>query len=92
MREIKEETGLDVLVDYLHAICTKYHATFGNGDRAQTICFFFKCSMISGDLHIDNNETYDLRFFARESLPILFNKQHQDMLDDVLEERKGAYR
>jgi mutator protein MutT len=92
VREVKEETGLDVKVDYLMGVYSKYFVTYLNGDNAQTICYLFKCTAFDGELAIDNKETFDLRFFDINDSPALFNQQHKDMLNDFMQNKTGVYR
>ncbi|WBW94938.1 NUDIX hydrolase [Oceanirhabdus sp. W0125-5] len=92
IREVKEETGLDVNVEYLIGVYSKYFSKYPNGDSAQSIVYFFKCNVASGDLVIDNKETFDLRFFDKNNIPKLFIQQHTDMLNDYLQDRKGVFK
>jgi mutator protein MutT len=92
LREVKEETGLDVKVDGLIGVYSKYFAKYKNGDSAQTISYFFKCTALGDKLIIDNKETFDLRFFNRNNMPELFNQQHKDFFNDFLQDRTGVYR
>ena len=84
IREVREETGLDVGVEALIGVYTKYFGEYTNWDRAQTIVFFFKCSIVGGSLRVDQNETFDLGFFDPHDAPHLFNEQHRDMLTDYI--------
>ncbi|PEY34585.1 NTP pyrophosphohydrolase [Bacillus cereus] len=92
IREIKEETGYIVQVNELIGVYTKYFHTYPNGDQAQTIGMFFKCSIIGGNKKIDGEETLDLKFFSLNQMPTLFNEQHRDCLDDILKGRVAVYR
>lgn len=92
IREIKEETGLEVSIDYLVGVYSKYFTQYPNGDKAQSICHCFKATITRGILSIDNEETFDLKFFDKSSIPQLFVKQHSDMINDFFEGRKGVVR
>lgn len=92
IREIKEETGLDIKVEYLIGVYSKYFATYPNGDKAQSICYLFKATVLNGYLIKDNKETFDLRFFDKYNIPPLFVQQHTDMLNDFFENKVGIYR
>lgn len=92
LREVKEETGLDVIVEYLIGVYSKYFAAYQNGDEAQTICYLFKCTAADGELAIDNEETFDLRFFDINKIPELFNQQHKDMFNDFIQNRTWVFR
>ncbi|MEG1312656.1 MAG: NUDIX domain-containing protein [Romboutsia sp.] len=92
IRELKEETGLEVNIDYLLGVYSKYFTEYSNGDKAQSICHLFKGNICGGELHIDNCETFDLKFFSKEEIPKLFVKQHEDMVNDFFEGKKGIFR
>jgi len=92
IREVKEETGLDVKVDYLVGVYSKYLHELPNGDKFQAICYFFKGTVVGGDLCIDNVETYDLRYFSQEKLPPLFVQQHADAIKDFYDGKVGVCR
>ncbi|MBY0597933.1 NUDIX hydrolase [Bacillus bingmayongensis] len=92
IREIREETGYMVEVDEFIGVYTKYFQTYPNGDQAQTIGMFFKCSILGGSKKIDGEETLDLKFFPLDQMPVLFNEQHRDCLEDILEGRTAVYR
>lgn len=92
IREIKEETGLDIRIEYLVGVYSKYFTEYPNGDKAQSICYSFKGSVLGGELYIDKHETFDLAFFDRDSLPKIFIKQHIDMINDFFDGKKGIFR
>lgn len=92
VREIREETGLDVRVDSLIGVYTQYFDAYSNGDQAQTILFFFRCSIIGGSLQVDMKETFDLAFFDLNDVPELFNQAHQDMFADAVKGKAGVFR
>lgn len=92
IREVKEETGLDIKIDDLVGVYSKYFTEYENGDKAQCITYLFKGSIVGGALYIDRYETFDLKFFAKDKLPILFTKQHEDGVKDFFENKKGVFR
>jgi NADH pyrophosphatase NudC (nudix superfamily) len=91
-REVMEESGLEVKIDYLIGIYTKYFQTFDDGSISQMICNFFKCSIVGGSLTIDNYETFDLKFFEPTKIPKFAIPMWQDNLTDFLSGKKGIYR
>jgi ADP-ribose pyrophosphatase YjhB (NUDIX family) len=90
IREVKDHTGLDVVVEHLIGVYSKYFTAYSNGDRTQSICCFFKCNITGGDLVVDNKETFDLRFFNKNNAPKLFIQQNIDMLNDFFENKIGV--
>lgn len=89
LREVFEETGLRVKVEAFLGAYTRYFQEYPNGDRAQSIAFFFICSIVSGELYIDHDETLDLRFFSLAEAPVLFNQQSRDAFTDFVCGRRG---
>lgn len=92
IREVKEETGLNVEVEHFIGVYSKYFHTYPNGDRSQSICHLFKCSMLNRELLVDNKETFDLKFFDKHNIPKLFIQQHTDMLNDFFQGKRGTFR
>jgi ADP-ribose pyrophosphatase YjhB (NUDIX family) len=92
IREIKEETGLDIKVEYLIGVYSKYFTEYSNKDKAQSICFLFKGDVVSGNLSIDSNETFNLCYFGKDNFPPIFIQQHSDMLDDFFENKRGIFK
>lgn len=92
IREIYEETGLEVEVEHLSGVYTKYFHHYSNGDKAQCITFFFQCRPLQGELVPDGKETLELRYFPKDKLPPLFSKQHKDAIDDWLSGNIGVCR
>jgi len=92
IREVLEETGLRIQVDSLIGVYTKYFDEYPNGGKAQTIVFFFECSIVGGSLSIEREETFDLAFFDPHDTPELLNPQHRVMLADCMDQRRGVFR
>jgi 8-oxo-dGTP pyrophosphatase MutT (NUDIX family) len=92
IREVWEETGLKVKIDSLLGVYTKYYDEYPNGDKGQPIAIVFKGSIVGGELRVDEKETFELRFYELEKAPELFNRQHNDILDDIRNHRSGVYR
>ncbi|MCH5211364.1 MAG: NUDIX hydrolase [Oscillospiraceae bacterium] len=85
IREVKEETGLNVVVNELIGIYSKYSDEYQNGDRAQPVLILFKCSIVGGELRCDGEETSELKYFDLNEQPELLNKRHEDMFNDLRE-------
>ncbi|MBR2876237.1 MAG: NUDIX hydrolase [Clostridia bacterium] len=83
IREVKEETGLDVEVDKLIGIYTDSDVVCVNGDKVHSICIGYEMSIVGGELISDENETLELKFFSLNNMPELFCKQHEELLRDV---------
>jgi len=83
IREVKEETGLDVEVRRLIGIYTDRNMEYPNGDKAQSICIVYELQMTGGELVCDGGETLELKWFSLNEEPELFCKQHQETWRDI---------
>ena len=83
VREIKEETGLDVEVGKLIGVYTDCDVICANGDEVQSICIGYEMSIVGGELVCDKDETLELKYFSLDEMPELFCKQHEDILRDI---------
>lgn len=64
LREIREETGLEVRLDSFLGIFHNHNMVWSNGDAAHVISAMFTASIVSGEPRIDE-ESYELRFSER---------------------------
>ena len=75
LREVREETGLEVKLDSFLGIFHNHNMVWSNGDAAHVISAMFTASIISGEPRIDE-ESYELRFFGKDEIPELFAEDH----------------
>ncbi len=61
IREVKEETGLDVDIERLIGV-------YGKPDKPNSLVFSFLCSVTGGQLAL-TNESDDTRYFAINNIP-----------------------
>ena len=80
LREIREETGLEVRLDSFLGIFHNHHMVWSNGDAAHVISAMFTASILRGEPRIDE-ESYELRFFGKDEIPGLFAEDHIAALD-----------
>lgn len=91
VREVREETSLEVVVESFVGAYTKDTlVSYPNGDQCQIILFSFACRIVGGQLKADNVETLELRFFDLKSRPPLFRKHLEQALNDYLLGKRGA--
>ena len=83
VREIKEETGLDVEAGRLIGVYTDTDTTYPNGDHAQCIVIAYELKPVGGKLFCDRGETLELKYFSKENRPELFAKSHVDLWNDI---------
>ncbi len=75
LREIREETGLEVRLESFLGIFHNHHMVWSNGDAAHVISAIFTASILKGEPRIDE-ESYELRFFGKDEMPALFAEDH----------------
>ncbi len=80
LREIREETGLEVRLTAFLGIFHNYDMVWSNGDRAHTVGAYFAAEILRGTPRTDE-ESLELRFFAPEEVPPLFAEDHAAALD-----------
>lgn len=78
-------TGLDVKVNRLVGIYTKYFDEYPSGDCSN---HSNKLQPKVGSLNTEEEETLELKFFPLDKVPALVNKQHEDSLKDYLNDRE----
>ena len=80
LREIREETGLEVKLDSFLGIFHNHSMVWSNGDAAHVISAMFTAGIISGEPRIDE-ESYELRFFGKDERPECFAEDHAAALE-----------
>ncbi len=83
VREVREETGLDVPVSRLIGVYTDPDITYPNGDRAQSIVIAYALQVTGGELLCDRDETLELKYFSKEEKPLLFAGSHEELWKDL---------
>ena len=81
IREAKEETSLDINLDYLIGIYNNYNMEWPSGDKAHVICAIYKATIKSGVLKKDF-ESLELKFFKKEDIPYIFAEDHRKAIND----------
>ena len=91
VREFYEETGVEVRVEKLLNVYTKYSDSYPNGDEAQVLTILY---LVSSETSISINfftsdETLELGFFDHSDIQNIasVNQQHQDMINDFFENK-----
>ena len=89
VREFYEETGVEVRVEKLLNVYTKYSDSYPNGDEAQVLTILY---LVSSETSISINfftsdETLELGFFDHRDIQniTIVNQQHLDMIEDFFE-------
>ncbi len=84
VREVREETGLDVKPERLVGVYTgpEVFHVYPNGDQVHVVSACFSCHVSGGSLHADEREVLDARFFPLDRLPPL-SSRHRIRIDDA---------
>lgn len=80
LREIREETGLEVRLNHFLGIFHNHDMVWSNGDAAHVVSAMFTAEIVSGEPRIDE-ESYELRFFGKDEIPELCAEDHIAALD-----------
>ncbi|KGM12072.1 NUDIX hydrolase [Cellulomonas carbonis] len=85
VREVREETGIDVEVLALTAVSTTGLVEYPNGDRAHYLDTCFWCRPVGGTLAIGDDESTDLGWFAQDALPEPLNPSSVERIRRTLD-------
>jgi 8-oxo-dGTP pyrophosphatase MutT (NUDIX family) len=80
-REALEETGVVVSVDRLASTSAHPGVVHANGDRASYLDLTFACTYVSGEAHVADDESRDVRWFARDAMPKMAASMTQRIAD-----------
>ena len=93
-REVAEETGLQVQVSHLIGVYSHPNSqsfAYPSGQVSQFITSCFRCQIMQGDVHCDEEETLDAAFFPPDELPAELLPMHPQWLTDALANELPAY-
>jgi len=94
VREVQEETGLDVEPVRLIGVYSDpkvNHITYPNGDQIHIISATFECRVVGGQFHPDGEESLEVAYFAAEALPETLVSAHYIRIRDALANRQAAF-
>ncbi len=92
IREVREESGLDVIPERVSGVYSgeAYHVHYPNGDESIYVDITFVCRPVAGELHIGDDESLEIRYFARDRLPAM-KPIHHDRIGHALQNDPRAY-
>ncbi|QBI52116.1 NUDIX hydrolase [Streptomonospora litoralis] len=71
VREVAEETGVDVVPERIAGVVTEPPFTYRNGDRVQFLDVTFRCRPVGGEPRPVDEESLEARWFAPDRLPAM---------------------
>ncbi len=93
VREIREETGVDVEVLALTSAISGTVIEHGNGDLAQYLVLAFRCRPLGGTVdgaHAADDENHDVRWFGLDDLPRPLSDGGDERLEHALAHRDAG--
>lgn len=90
VREVREETGVEVVPERVSGIYTTPVITYPNGDRAVFTITCFACRAVRGEPRVNDDESLDVRYFDPQHLPDL-RPDHRLRIDHALAGREAAF-
>ena len=87
IREIKEETNLDIRIKKLIGVYSEPDSqvfTYPNGRVVHFITTCFLAEITRGELRCNSSESQEIQFFEQQSLPRDLLKMHPQWLNDAL--------
>lgn len=90
VREVREETGLEVEPLRLIGVYSGVEIGYPNGDRLQPFANLFECRIVGGELRADGIESLEVAFFPPDALPPL-ETRFDVRLADALAGRAAAF-
>ena len=84
VREVSEETGLDVEPLELIGVFggEKFRHVYPNGDKVEYFIVVFKCKIKGGELAAQDGEVSELKYFGAEEMPELMFPYSKEIFTD----------
>jgi len=84
VREVLEETGVDIAIDRLVSLRTLPTATYPNGDQVQFLSSTFRGHYLSGAAHVADDESIAVDWYDLDRLPDSLSTRDREMIDRAL--------
>ena len=94
VREVQEETGLDVEPVHLIGVYSDpavNHITYPNGDQIHIVSATFDCRVLGGQPRPDGDESLEVAYFAANALPEALVPAHHIRIRDAQAGREAAF-
>jgi 8-oxo-dGTP diphosphatase len=86
VREVLEETALEVVPERIVGVYSgpDFRVRYDNGDEAMIVSITFACRPGRGEPRVNDDESLEIRYFARDALPVM-ERRHLVRIADALE-------
>ncbi|GAB3712166.1 NUDIX hydrolase [Nocardiopsis oceani] len=92
VREVWEETGVEVAVERLASVVAEDPYTYPNGDQVQILDLAFRCRPVGGEIRIDGDESLDAGWFGPDGMPEMVERIHERIRHASRPEGEPHYR
>jgi 8-oxo-dGTP pyrophosphatase MutT (NUDIX family) len=89
-REALEETGVVVSVDRLASTSTYPGVVHANGDLASYLDLTFACTYVSGEAHVADDESRDVRWYPLDAMPEMTDPSMRQRIEDAVSGEQAA--
>ncbi len=90
IRELFEETGVVARADRLALLTTDPDVTYPNGDRCQYVAMCFRCSYLSGEAVVGDDESSEVGWFAVDALPVDLDDRQRRRIACALSDQEAT--
>lgn len=94
MREVKEETNLDIRIEKLIGVYSDPDSqvfNYPNGKAVHFITTCFLAEITKGELKCNSDESLEIKFFGQDNLPEDLLTMHPQWLEDALSKKEAAF-
>lgn len=89
VREIEEETGVTATAERILSVCALPLMRCANGDQVHWLDVALRCRALRGEARVNDDESIDVGWFGRESMPAL-PERHLQCIADAHSDRARA--
>ncbi len=89
IREVWEETGVQVVPEQVVAVQTEPVMHYPNGDQVMYLSIAFRCRPVGGEAHVHDEESFEVRYFPPGALPDL-DPRAREALEEALKNAPRA--
>ena len=91
VRELLEETCVVARADRLVWLVADPPLTYPNGDHCQYLTSVFRCSYVSGEARVGDDESTAVRWFPLDALPPLSNRSRERLAHGLSDQERCAF-